>query len=77
MSITYADVLGNDIATTASTIQVLYSGQSASTKTRVRMQHPEWSEEEVDKEVDLIKHEFNFVDEPNMMAGDYDNPDAA
>lgn len=42
----------------ARTNQLLYSAQSASIETRVRMQHPEWEGKTVNDEVDRIKEEF-------------------
>lgn len=44
----------------ARTNQMLYAAQSASIETRVRMQHPEWDGETVNREVDRIKEEFGI-----------------
>ncbi|MGI6878826.1 phage portal protein [Microbacterium sp. gxy059] len=44
----------------ARTNQMLYAAQSASIETRVRMQHPDWDGETVNKEVDRIKDEFGI-----------------
>jgi A118 family predicted phage portal protein len=44
----------------ARTNQMLYAAQSASIETRVRMQHPEWDGETVNKEVDRIRKEFGI-----------------
>jgi hypothetical protein len=41
----------------AESAQMLMSAQAASIKTRVQMVHPDWSDEEVNQEVELIKAE--------------------
>lgn len=48
-----------DLETTAKTVDMLFKAQSATVYTRVKMLHPTWSEERIQKEVDGILKEFN------------------
>lgn len=57
----FADSMGYDVSTMANTVQALFSAQSASVETRVRLQHPDWSEQEVLDEVDKVAQEFSIM----------------
>lgn len=59
----FADGVGYDMSTMAATAQALFAAQSASASTRVRMQHPDWTETEVNEEVDKISKEFQIQTE--------------
>ena len=48
-----------DIETTAKTVQMLFSAQAATAYTRVKILHPDWSEERIKKEAEEIQKEFN------------------
>lgn len=68
----FNDAMGEDAGTMASTASLLYNAQSASTITRVRMQHPDWSEQEIADEVDRIAREFAIQTEDTLDA--FGNP---
>jgi len=74
--IEFADVSQVDPLKNAQTIQVLEAARAASTKTRVRMVHPEWDDPEVDAEVGLINAE-DTAPQPMMPPdfGPIDNTD--
>lgn len=77
VSVTFADSMGADASTMASTIEVLTRAQAASTITKVRMVHADWTERQVTEEVERIKEEYALdIDVPNMLEGDYENPHA-
>lgn len=65
--IEFADVSQVDPLKNAQTVQILDAAHAASTKTRVRMVHPEWEDEEVDAEVDLIEEEASAVSQQSPM----------
>lgn len=74
VSVSFADSMGADVATMADTIEMLNRAKAASTITKVRMMHPDWSEQKVLEEVDLIKEEYEmYIDSPNMLNGDLEN----
>ncbi len=77
VSVSFADSMGADAATLAETVEMLTRAQAVSTITKVRMMHPDWGEQQVNDEVELIKKEYPIeLNSPNMMEGDYDNPNA-
>ena len=54
---------------------MLTRAQAISAVTKVRMMHPDWSEQQVNEEVDLIREEYAMdMLSPNMLDGDYENP---
>lgn len=74
VNVEFADAMGSDPATTAATVDAITRAQAASTLTKVRMLHPEWSEKQVDEEVERIKNEYGFiVESPDAGLGDYEN----
>lgn len=54
----FAPISQIDIQKNATVVQLLYAAESASTKTRVQMAHPDWDDEQVDEEVEAIQKEF-------------------
>lgn len=54
----------------AESAQLLMSAEAASIKTRVQMVHPDWSDEEVMQEVELIKAESQFAVPAFNLPGD-------
>ena len=76
VSVSFADSMGADASTVASTIEILTRAQAISTTIKVRMIHPDWSEKQVAEEVDAIMKEYALdMMSPNMLEGDYENPD--
>lgn len=77
VSISFADSMGSDASTVAQTIEMLTQAQAVSTITKIRMIHPDWGEQQVNDEVELVKKEYALeLDSPNMLDGDYENADA-
>ena len=75
VSVAFADSMGADAATIAETIEMLTRAQAASTITKVRMFHPDWSEKKIQDEVDIIMKEYSMdLASPKMDEGDFDNP---
>lgn len=75
VSVSFADSMGADASTIANTIELMTRAQAVSAITKVRTLHPDWSEQQVGEEVDLIKKEYMLeMDSPNMLDGDFDNP---
>lgn len=74
VDVSFTDSYGADQNTLAGTIEMLTRAQSASTITKVRMIHPDWSEQQVSEEVELIKDENAMnVDVPDMLIGDMED----
>ena len=75
VAISFADSMGADTSTVASSIEILNRAQAASTITKIRMVHPDWSEKQVAEEVDRVKEEYALsISSPDMGLGDYDDP---
>lgn len=64
----FNDSMGEDANSTATTADMLFRAQSASLITRVRMQHPDWNEQEITDEVDRISREFSIQTEDLLEA---------
>lgn len=64
------DSVPQDIGQVAATVELLARAQSASTETRVRMQHPSWTEDEVQAEVSRILSETGMAMPDPMQAGE-------
>lgn len=56
-SVKLADALSFDLRQVAETINILNTAQAISIETKVRMAHPDWSEEQIREEVERIKEE--------------------
>jgi hypothetical protein len=77
VSISFADSMGADTSTVASAVEILSRAQAASTITKIRMVHPDWSEKQVAEEVDRVKEEYGLsIDAPDMGLGDFEDPSA-
>lgn len=75
--VSFADSVANDISTTSNAIELLARASSVSTEVKVQMLHPDWTQKQIAEEVERVKIENGLaVDEPDLMMGDYDNPDA-
>ena len=75
VSVSFADSMGADASTVAGTIEMMTRAQAVSAITKVRTLHPDWSEQQVSEEVDLIKKEYMLeVLAPSMLNGDFENP---
>lgn len=55
--VTFPDTVQDSVLTLAQTANALTSARAASTRTKVQMVHPDWPDDEVDKEVALIHAE--------------------
>lgn len=67
LDVLFADNVQQTQLSLAQTAQALYAAQSASVKVRVSMLHPDWDEDAIDEEVDLIRAE-NGLDLPDPTA---------
>ena len=59
-SVAISDSADRDTMVLAETMKVLYDAQSISIDTKVRMLHPEWDEEQIKAEIEMIKEEFGI-----------------
>lgn len=59
-----------DMNETAQTVQTLDSAEAISVDQKVRMLHPEWSEEEVEMEVEAIRNESGMAVSSPVLEGD-------
>ena len=57
IDISFADGITNNLQMLATSIKMLYDAQAVSTDTKLRMLHPEWSEQQIAEEVDKILNE--------------------
>ena len=75
VKVTFADVMANDISTTSSALQMLNSAAAISTVMKVQMLHPDWTQKQIEEEVNRVKQENGLeVDNPDMGLGDLENP---
>lgn len=51
-----------DLRVLAETAQLMLSARAAATRTRVQLLHPDWTDQEIDAEVDLLAEEEKSVD---------------
>lgn len=58
VAVEFGDTVQESQEALASTAQALFQAQSASTRLRVQMIHPDWDDATVDEEVDRIRREF-------------------
>lgn len=73
--ISFADPMANDLATLASTLEALHRAQAVSTEIAVRMQHPEWTDNQVMDEVRRINERYDIgMSAASTAAGDLENP---
>lgn len=69
-NVTFADTLGHDIGAVAKTVQMIQTAKSASIKTRVKMLHPDWTDDQVEAEIEAIREEAgDNVDDPINIGG--------
>jgi A118 family predicted phage portal protein len=64
--ITFGETVQEDPSTVAQTAQLLRAAEAASTRTLVEMVHPDWDQEQIDEEVDLIKAETPAMSVPGL-----------
>jgi hypothetical protein len=68
--IEFGDTVSQDPESVARTLQLLEAAQAASTKVRVEMLHPDWDDDQVTEEVDLINGENGrSVEDPGTFRG--------
>ena len=75
-SIAISDSADRDTMVLAETMKVLYDAQSISIDTKVRMLHPEWDEEQVQAEIEMIKEEFGIGQQVDGLTSIDDAMDA-
>lgn len=57
-SVEIAESADRDVSVLAETMRTLHDAQAMSLDTKVRMLHPEWTDEQVQAEIEMIKEEF-------------------
>lgn len=64
LAVSFGDSVQDSPLSLAQTAQALESAKAASTRTKVRMMHPDWDDEQVTEEVDLItaEHAITLAD---------------
>lgn len=67
--VTFGDTLQHDINAIANTVNVLKQAESASIDTRVRMLNPDWNDEQVEQEVQMILKETGIAANDPMQIG--------
>lgn len=73
----FAENMANDISTTSSALEMLNRASAISTEIKVQMLHPDWTKKQIAEEVERLKIENGLnMQEPDMMLGDFDNPNA-
>jgi A118 family predicted phage portal protein len=68
-TVEFEDSVQEDPLSLANTVNILAQAQAASTDTKVRMQHPEWDDDQVQAEVGRIQQENGMAVEDPMQAG--------
>jgi hypothetical protein len=69
--IEFAPVSQIDVEKNARSIQMLDMARAAATKTRVRMAHPDWEDDQVDEEVkDILREQGTPAPDPATFTGD-------
>jgi len=59
VNVSFNDGIMNNMKETADAVNVISTAIAASVETKVRMLHPDWNEEEIQTEVELVKNENN------------------
>lgn len=59
-SVAISDSADRDIMVLAETMKALHDAQSISLDTKIRMLHPEWDEEQIQAEIEMVKEEFGI-----------------
>lgn len=72
ITIEFCDSVSNNLTEVCNSIKALSDAKAASTETKVRLAHPEWSDEQVREEVELIE-KADAIELPNPDG----NPDMA
>ena len=75
VTVGFSDTMASDLSTVSSALEMINRAVAASTEVKVRMLHPDWTDNEIDKEVKRINEENGLsVPEPDMGLGDFENP---
>jgi hypothetical protein len=64
ITVEFCDSVSNNITEVCNSIKALADAKAASTETKVRLAHPEWTDEQVQKEVELIE-QADAIEIPN------------
>lgn len=57
VNVAFADGISNNLSETSNSIKTLSDAKALSTKTKIQMVHPEWTEEQVKAEMELINND--------------------
>lgn len=71
-SVEFQDSLQNDVSQVAATVELLSRAEALSVQTKVRMVHPDWTAEQIQKEVDAITADRQIsMPSPDENSGDF------
>jgi A118 family predicted phage portal protein len=74
VTVSFADGMADDLTTVSTALDLLNRAEAISDETKVQMQHPDWNENQLKKEVGLIKAQYGRnIDEPNADLGDMED----
>lgn len=77
VTVHFADSIANDLSTIAAAVDMLHRAAAISTQLKVQMLHPDWTQKQVNEEVERIMEENGMnMDDPTFGLGDFDNPKA-
>lgn len=73
VTVHFSDSMANDLTTIAAAIEMLDRASALSTQIKVQMQHPDWTQKQVNDEVERVKEEYDKnVDQPIPEIGDFE-----
>jgi len=72
VSVRFADGMANDLSTVSASVQMLHNAEAISIDTKVKMLHPDWTQKQIEEEIQRIKDEYGEkLDPPNPAFGDF------
>jgi hypothetical protein len=75
--VTFADSIQESLGEMGEALSKIAQAQAASTDTKVRWLHPDWTEEQIQKEVEEINKEQGItIDGPDAVSGSFPRPGA-
>jgi A118 family predicted phage portal protein len=77
VQVAFGDSVQDSLLSLAQTAQALETARAASTRTKVKMLHPDWDEKAVDEEVALVLAEHALADPTTTVPVDAETPSGA
>ena len=73
VKIHFSDSMASDLSTISSAVLMLHNAQAVSTKVKIQMLHPDWTNKQIDDEVASVLQEYTEqMPTPNPAFGDLD-----